>query len=415
MESDGGSGGLIPLGDFLTAEEPVWVWDAAARRILWANQAGRAFWGAASNEGLRVRKFDARNKAVLRMAALATDTSDKREWVETLTLGAGPGRQSVTCHMQSLEVAGGHPGLIVRAIGDTAARDQRTSEIERPEAPPRSPIKERAARADRTALDAIAARLKHGPADDGGRRRSKASTLAPPSREVRSEAALVTIRELSHELRNPLTVILGFAERIRDTAPPGRNQERLRAYAADIMESAHLAMAILGDFSMRILRPEESPPAPEPVDIKSTVESCLRLIAPLARQAGLKVSRSAERGLPPMLAGERILKQILLNVLINAVRHQKTGGKIQVTARKRKDGTVRLAISDDGKGMTKKEIRRVMMSAGRRKAPIPQAAGGSGLGLPLVKRLVESAGGTLAIESARGKGTRVEMLFPAAS
>lgn len=414
MESDGGSGGLIPLGDFLTAEEPVWVWDAAARRILWANQAGRAFWGAASNEGLRVRKFDARNKAVLRMAALANDAGEKREWVETLTLGAAAGRQSVTCHMQSLEVAGGHPGLIVKALRDAAGRDQRAAEIEAPEAPPRSPSDERAARADRTALDAIAARLKHGPAEDSRRRQPKAPAPALPSRDTRPGAALLTVRELCHELRNPLTVILGFAERISDTAPPGRNQERLRAYAADIMESAHLAMAILGDFSMRILRPEEGPPAPEPADIKSTVESCLRLIAPLAKQAGLKVSKSAGRGLPPLLAGERVLKQILLNVLMNAVRHQKTGGRIQVTARKRKDGTVRLAITDDGKGMTRKEIKSVM-SAARRKAPVPPAPGRSGLGLPLVKRLVESAGGTLAIESTRGKGTTVEMLFPAAS
>ena len=98
---------------------------------------------------------------------------------------------------------------------------------------------------------------------------------------------------------------------------------------------------------------------------------------------------------------------------MNAVRHQKTGGQIQVAARKRKDGTIRLAISDDGKGMTKKEIRSVMSGA-RRKASDPPAPGRSGLGLPLVKRLVESAGGTLAIESARGKGTTVEMLFPAA-
>ena len=412
MESDGGSGGHIPLGDFLTAEEPVWVWDAAARRILWANQAGRAFWGAASNEGLRVRKFDARSKAVLRMAALANEAGEKREWVETLTLGAATGRQSITCHMQSLEVAGGHPGLIVKALRDTTAREPRAP-AETPEAPPRSPSDKRAARADKTALDAIAARLKQGPAEDS-RRRPKTSAHAPPSREIQPNAALLTVRELCHELRNPLTVILGFAERIRDTAPPGRNQERLRAYAADIMESAHLAMAILGDFSMRILRPEEGPSAPEPVDIKATVESCLRLIAPLAKQAGLKVSKSAGGGLPPLLAGERVLKQILLNVLMNAVRHQKTGGRIKVTARKRKDGAVRLAIADDGKGMTKKEIRSVMRAT-RRKAAVLPAPGRSGLGLPLVKRLVESAGGTLAIESARGKGTMVEMLFPAAS
>ena len=187
--------------------------------------------------------------------------------------------------MQSLEVAGGHPGLIVKAMRDAAARDRRAPEIEPPEAQPRSPSDDRTTRADRAALDAIAARLKNGPAADRRRRLSEIPALAPAAREARPEAALVTIRELCHELRNPLTVILGFAERIRDTAPPGRSQERLRAYAADIMESAHLAMAILGDFSMRILRPEEAPPAPEPVDIKVDRRE---LSAPYcaARQAG---------------------------------------------------------------------------------------------------------------------------------
>jgi anti-sigma regulatory factor (Ser/Thr protein kinase) len=411
MASDGGSGGPIPLGDFLTAEEPVWVWDAAARRILWANPAGRAFWGAASNETLRDRKFNARGKAVRRMAALASDPGEKREWVEALTLGVAAGRQPVTCHMQILEVAGGHPGLIVKALRDTA----RDPAPEQPDAPPRPVREERAARADRTALGAIAARLKGNPASHGeGQRRPRAPASAPPERSPRPDAAPLTIRELCHELRNPLTVILGFAERISDTAPPGRSQDKLRAYAADIMESAHLAMAILGEFSSRILRPDEGLPQPEPVDIASAVESCLRLIAPLAQRAGLKISKRAGPGLPPLLAGERALKQILLNVLMNAVRHQKTGGRIQVTARKRKDGTVRLAIADDGKGMTKKEIRHVM-SAARRKALAPTAPGRSGIGLPLVKRLVEAAGGTLAIESTRGKGTTVEMLFPAAA
>jgi signal transduction histidine kinase len=410
MESDGGPAGIIPLGDFLTAEEPVWVWDAAARRILWANQAGRAFWGAASNDGLRDRTFSARNKAVRRMAALALDAGDKREWVETLTLGAGDGQQIVTCHMQSLEVAGGHPGLIVKALSDSGAREQTPGDPPAEPSPARSRSEQRS---DRTALDAIAARLNSGSGPKPTKRPpQKTPPPPPPAREVRPEAAVLTVRELCHELRNPLTVILGFAERISDTAPPGRNQEKLRAYAADIMESAHLAMAILGDFSSRVLRPEEGPPAPEPVDIKSTVESCLRLIAPLAKRAGLKLFKSTGKGLPPLLAGERVLKQILLNVLMNAVRHQKTGGRIEVKAHKRKDGAVRIVIADDGRGMTKKEIRSVM-SAGHRKAPVPPSPGLSGLGLPLVKRLMESAGGTLAIEGVRGKGTTVEMLFPA--
>jgi signal transduction histidine kinase len=181
------------------------------------------------------------------------------------------------------------------------------------------------------------------------------------------------------------------------------------------MESAQLAMSILGDFSARMLHPDDgADQRPLPVDIKATLESCVRLILPLARDAGLKVTRSAPGNLPPLHTGERALKQILLNVLMNAVRHQKTGGRIQVTARSRKDGSVRLAIADDGRGMTKKEIRSIM-SGSRRKTPAQGADGRSGLGLPLVKRLVESAGGTLAIDSARGKGTTVEMLFPATS
>ncbi len=103
------------------------------------------------------------------------------------------------------------------------------------------------------------------------------------------------------------------------------------------------------------------------------------------------------------------MKQILLNVLINAVRHQKTGGRIFVRAKLRRDGALVIAMTDNGIGMTKKEIKTAL--GGKRKAT---AASGelSGFGLPLVKRLAESVGGTIAIESARYKGTTVEMVFP---
>ncbi len=263
MDGDAGSVGIIPLGDFLTAEEPVWVWDAAARRILWANQAGRAFWGASSNDMLRGRKFDTRNKAVLRMAVLANGTGEKREWVETLNLAAAAGRQGVTCHIQRLQVAGGHPGLIVKVLRVTGGPGRTSAGSKAPassDAPPRPSGEQRAARADRTALDAIAARLKHGPSEEGGARREK--TPVALNRDGPPDAASLTVRELCHELRNPLTVILGFAERIAAIAPAGRNQDKLQAYAADITESAHLAMAILGDFSVRILRPRGRPPRP---------------------------------------------------------------------------------------------------------------------------------------------------------
>lgn len=418
METENSAGAFLPLGDFLTTEEPVWVWDAAARRILWANQAGKAFWGAESLDALRSKRFSSRNKSVGRLTVLAARPDGAKESVEILTLDAASGRTSLKCYVQGLQVAGGRPGLIVKALDYANANDPQPAAGPGP-AKHESALTMRdkkrrgAAKSDRAVLDAIATRLKTGQGSQGeGTRVGEPASASLPVEEMAPDALALSIRELSHELRNPLTVILGFAERIKEIAPAGRKQDQLRAYADDIIESANLAIAILGDFSARILQPEESLARPEPVDLKLTVESCLRLIAPLAKASGIKVYRRTGGRLPPLFTADRILKQILLNLLMNAVRHHKTGGQIKVTARRRKDGAVRLAVADDGKGMTKKEIRSVLGRTRRRAPPQP---GRSGLGLPLVKRLAEEAGGCLAIESARGKGTTVEIIFPAAA
>jgi signal transduction histidine kinase len=225
--------------------------------------------------------------------------------------------------------------------------------------------------------------------------------------DILPDSLILMLRELCHELRNPLTVILGFSERIRDGGV--RHPDKIQSYAANIVQSAGLAMDILADFSDRILRPLAHPPDPEPAEVRPVVISCLQLIAPLAAQAGLKVSRSVPNGLGALNITERALRQILLNLLLNAVRHQKTGGMVRVVVRKRWDGAARIKVSDDGIGMTKKEIKAVM--SGRPAPAVPQP-GRSGLGLPLVKRLTEAAGGTLAIESARRKGTTVQIILP---
>jgi signal transduction histidine kinase len=392
METGGGSVASIPLGDFLTSDEPVWVWDATACRIVWANAAGRAFWGAASVDALRARTFSARTKSISRMNSLALMPGEAREWVEPLELNTASGRITARCQMQMLRIAGGEPGLIVRVIDATGGRTPRPHET--------APQQEGSA-----ALEAVAARLK------------KASDLksahAPAIRQDPSsvDALIQSLRELSHEIRNPLSVIRGFAERIKDIAPPGKKRDQLIAYADDIMESADLAMAILSDFSTRLLHPDQQPEEAEPADLRRSVESCLRLIAPLAKASRVKVYRRIDATLPRLTTAERIQKQILLNLLMNAIRYHKTGGQIKVMAHGRKDGTVRLAVADDGKGMTKKEIRVAL--ARSRKSPQPQP-GRSGLGLPLVKRLVEHEGGRIAISSVRGKGTTVEIVFPAA-
>ena len=416
METESGASALIPLGEFLTTEEPVWVWDASARRILWANQAGRAFWGADSLDTLRSRRFSSRSKSAARLSTLASQPGRAKEWVETLTLAAASGRRPVKCHLQGLEVAGGRPGLIIKALGQPNGRDPQSSadSTEAPAAPAMAKRRARPTKTDRAALDAIAARL--GTAERGPspplRKRSQAAPKAPTPDGVDREMLELGVNELCHEMRNPLQVIQGFAERIMAIAPSGRRQDQLRAYAGDIIEGANLAMAILGDFSARMLRLSDAPPQPEPVALRPVLESCVRLIAPLAKTSGIKLYRRIDGGLPPLLTSERVLKQIVLNLMMNALRHHKTGGWIKVSARHRRDGSIRLAVADDGKGMTRKEIKAALSGARHAAPPLP---GRSGLGLPLVKRLAEGAGGQLAIESRRGKGTTVEILFPAAS
>jgi signal transduction histidine kinase len=412
METESGAAALIPLGEFLTTEEPVWVWDASARRILWANQAGRAFWGADSLDTLRAKRFSSRGKSVARLTALASQPGRAREWVETLTLAAASGRRPVKCHLQGLEVAGGRPGLIVKALGQANGRDPQPA-ASKGQAPDAARRRERPTKTDRAALDAIAARL--GVSD---RPPSRSAPIPAPERpatdpdSIDHEMLELGVNELCHEMRNPLQVIQGFAERIIEIAPSGRRQVQLRGYAGDIIEGANLAMAVLGDFSARMLRLSDAQPQPEPVALRPVLESCVRLIAPLAKTAGIKLYRRIDGRLPPLLTSERVLKQILLNLIMNALRHHKTGGWIKVSARHRRDGSIRLAVADDGKGMSKKEIKAALSGA---RQVTPPGPGRSGLGLPLVKRLAEGAGGKLAIESGRGKGTTVEILFPAAS
>ena len=406
VEADKGGAVSLAFGDILTAEEPVWVWDIEAWRILWANGAGRVFWGAKTLEELRARRFDPRNKTLIRLGARAGIT---REWTDTLTL-PGSGKPPMSCMMQTLDVAGGRPGLLVRAL---ETRPVRIAPRTLPEEQAAAPAAENLAAT--AAMKRLGARVKSAQAF---RRASGKPSLAPaapaieqpPPAAEKREAGLspALVRELCHELRNPLTVILGFAERIRDSDPV-RARGKIKGYAENILEGAQFAMEILADFAGRLRDGGEPAVLAPPADVGAAVASSLRLVAPLAKQAGMSLSKSVGRTLPRLRAEERTLKQILLNVLVNAVRHQKTGGTIAVTARMRRDRSLLLAISDDGIGMTKKEIRAAL--GAKPDAPV-KATSGSGIGLPLVKRLVESAGGAIAIQSTRHKGTTVAMTFP---
>jgi signal transduction histidine kinase len=402
MEPGGGTVASIPLGDFLMTAEPVWVWDAAARKILWANQAGRSFWRADSLDALRARRFPTRGKWIELLAELAAAPGGAREWLHVVDLGRALGRPAVRCQIQALQVAGEKPGLIIRILDYPPVP---ASDATQPAASASMPgPRGKSSSVKPPARETVATKLR---ANERRQARAPAVTVIPPG-----DMLALQVQELCHEMRNPLSVIRGFAERIREATAPGRQHGQLGAYADNIIEGADLAMAILADFSGRLLNPEQRRPETGAADLKGSVESCLRLISPLAKSSGVKIRRRLPGSLPPLITADRVLKQVLLNLLMNAIRHHKTGGEIKILASRRRDGAVRLAVMDDGKGMTKKEIRTALAKS--RKPPAPQP-GRSGVGLPLVKRLIEAEGGSIAIASERGKGTTVEIILPAAA
>jgi signal transduction histidine kinase len=304
-----------------------------------------------------------------------------------------------------LQVAGGRPGFIIKALGEQAERSRPLQEA-------RNPSRRNGVAgddADHTTLQAIARRM-----EKSARKRGKSvdgilSEHRPAGKPVDAELLAIAIRELGHELGNPLNVIRGFAGWIKEIAPPGSHHDRLCAYADNIAEAADLAMGVVSNFSARFVEGQGDALPPPAADIREIAERCQALVAPLARESGVSIRRRIEGDLPLLALGNRGLQQILMNLLINAIRYHKSGKIIRIAARRDKSGAVKLTVSDDGKGMSKKDIAAAL---GTRKARTAGRNGRSGLGLPLVRRIVEDAGGQISIDSARGKGTRITVIIP---
>lgn len=411
MKTEIGSEAFIPLGDLLTTEDPVWVWDVTARRVLWANHPARLFWGVASLDALQAKRFSPRSHFASRLSHLAAPPRNLREGTEKLSVPAFSGKKTVQCYLQGLLVAGGRPGFIIKAL------EPETEPLRLPASKSASKMPKMNGDAtvhdNRVALQAIAKGV-----EKAYRKRAKGETAGdtsihqPSGQPVDAAHLAIAIRELGHELGNPLNVIRGFAGWIREIAPQGSHHDKLCSYADNITEAADLAMGVFTNFSDRFIEGRGRARKEPAANIRDIAERCQALVAPLARENGVRVHRRIEGELPLLELGSGGLQQILMNLLINAIRHHKSGKKIRITARQIKMGDVKLTVSDDGKGMSKKDIAAAL---GKGKAPVNGKNGRSGLGLPLVRRIVEDAGGHLSIESARGKGTQITVVFPPAT
>jgi signal transduction histidine kinase len=223
------------------------------------------------------------------------------------------------------------------------------------------------------------------------------------------------IARMSHELRTPLNAIIGFSEMIRE-AMIGPLDARYRSYGADIHSAGrHLQNVINDILDIAKIEGGRLELQDEPVSIIDTLESCRRIVAPMAEATGVALSLDVPPSLPLIRCDALRFRQILLNLMSNAVKFTPPGGFATVAAAI-EDGFAIITVADTGIGMRQEDIaialepfRQVSNDAGR---ALTRRFGGTGLGLPLAKTLVELHGGTLAIESALRRGTKVRIRLP---
>jgi PAS domain S-box-containing protein len=229
--------------------------------------------------------------------------------------------------------------------------------------------------------------------------------------EAASEAKSTFLAVMSHELRSPLNAIIGFSEIIANRLY-GDNDPRYFDYAEDIRVSGSQLLALIEDIlDLSKIGAGHMHLREAIVDVPSIAIGTVRLFAASAQKAGLQLSASFPEGYPALKADAVRLKQVMTNLVANAVKFTPDGGEVAIGGQQTEDGLC-FWVADTGCGMTAEEAGRALEPFVQIGDNMTRSKGGTGLGLPISKDLVELHGGRLTIDSEKGKGTRVLVWLP---
>ncbi|MEO5337598.1 MAG: PAS domain S-box protein [Magnetospirillum sp. WYHS-4] len=221
------------------------------------------------------------------------------------------------------------------------------------------------------------------------------------------------LANMSHELRTPLNAIIGFSDLMSGQifGPLGRPE--YLEYAKDINDSGRHLLDLINDIlDVSRLEIQELDLDDRPLDVADIGEFCLGLVRSRATNAGLALKLELAEPLPRINGDERRIKQVLLNLLTNAVKFTPEGGRITLSAGVEKDGWFAFRVADTGIGIAPEDIETALSTFGQVDGSLARKYEGAGLGLPLARRLTEAHGGRLLMESQVGLGTTVTVLLP---
>lgn len=221
------------------------------------------------------------------------------------------------------------------------------------------------------------------------------------------------LAHMSHEIRTPLNAILGFSEIVGDELLGPVTPPKYREYAQDIHTSGRHLLELINDIlDLAKIEAGKLEVHDGDVDVAHAVESSLRFVKERAANTGIALKTEIAADLPVLRADERMAKQMLINLLTNAVKFTRKGGEVAVLAALDGRGALRLSVRDTGVGIAAEDIPKIMESFGQADNTRAGVTEGTGLGLPLVKAMIEMHGGTLELDSEVDVGTTVTIRFP---
>jgi signal transduction histidine kinase len=221
------------------------------------------------------------------------------------------------------------------------------------------------------------------------------------------------LANMSHELRTPLNAIIGFTDVMAAEMFGPLGHPNYREYVEDIRSSSrHLLLIITEILQMAKINAGRIELNDEIVDLSVVAHFCRRIVRERAAAANLHLVLEFPPDLPHLRGDERLIRQLLLNLLANAVKFTPRDGRITVSGRMDADGGLVLAVADTGIGIAPDDIPKVLTPFGQVDNAYTRRQSGTGLGLPIVKSYAELHGAEFEIESALGVGTCVRIKFP---